>query len=90
MLDNIKCDHGTVIMETTMLNYLTVKAVMSATNTQTNQQNNTCTHRSLHPKEQVKQRGQNVQNWRIWVKGIWVFIILLFQLFGRSETLQGP
>lgn len=45
MLDNIKCDHGTVIMETTMLNYLRVKAMMPATNTQTNQQNNTCTHR---------------------------------------------
>lgn len=57
MLDNIKCDHGTVIMETTMLNYLTVKAVMSTTNTQTNQQNNTCTHRSMHPKRTGKATG---------------------------------
>lgn len=87
MLGNIKCDHGTVIVETTMLSYLRVKAMMSATNTQTNQQNNTYTRRSMCPKEQVKQMGQNVKNWRIWVKGIWVFITLLFQLFGRFETL---
>lgn len=90
MLDNIKCDHGTLIMETTMLNYLRVKATMPATNTQTNQQNNTYTHRSMYPKEQVKQMGHNVKNWRVWVQGIWVFIILLFQRFGRFETLQRP
>lgn len=45
-----------------------------------------CVH--VERERERKQMWQNINNWWIWKEGLWVFIALLFQLFGDFEMFK--